>query len=62
MKLGAYLKNKREQSGITLKEMQEKSGLRKDIIRTIEAGDLKALPEYDIDETEMKRKQRKRCR
>ncbi|WP_434121483.1 helix-turn-helix domain-containing protein [Salinicoccus roseus] len=45
MKLGAYLKNKREQSGITLKEMQEKSGLRKDIIRMIEAGDLKALPE-----------------
>lgn len=45
MKLGAYLKNKREQSGITLKEMQERSGIRKDIIKTIEDGDLNALPE-----------------
>ncbi|WP_246153075.1 RodZ domain-containing protein [Salinicoccus hispanicus] len=39
------MKNKREQSGITLKEMQEKSGIRKDIIRLIEMGDLNALPE-----------------
>ncbi|MCG1008747.1 helix-turn-helix domain-containing protein [Salinicoccus sp. ID82-1] len=45
MKLGAYLKNKREQSGITLKEMQEKSGIRKEIIRLIESDDLGALPE-----------------
>lgn len=45
MKLGAYLKNKREQSGITLKEMQEKSGIRKEIIKRIENDDLNALPE-----------------
>ncbi|GAB3070107.1 helix-turn-helix domain-containing protein [Salinicoccus sesuvii] len=45
MKLGAYLKNKREQSGITLKEMQEKSGIRKEIIKRIESGDLNTLPE-----------------
>lgn len=45
MKLGTYLKDKREKAGITLKEMQEKSGLRKDIIHIIEAGDLNALPE-----------------
>lgn len=45
MKLGAYLRDKREKSGVTLKEMQEKSGIRKSIIRTIEKGDFSKLPE-----------------
>lgn len=44
MKLGPYLRDKREKEGITLKEMQEKSGIRKDIIKTIEAGDFSKLP------------------
>jgi len=45
MKLGAYLRDKREKAGVTLKEMQEKSGIRKSIIRTIETGDFSKLPE-----------------
>lgn len=45
MKLGAYLRDKREKAGVTLKEMQEKSGIRKSIIRTIEKGDFSKLPE-----------------
>ncbi|WP_020008627.1 helix-turn-helix domain-containing protein [Salinicoccus albus] len=45
MKLGAYLKEKRENSGITLKEIQEKSGIRKSIIKTIEADDFSRLPD-----------------
>lgn len=45
MKLGPYLKDKREQDGITLKEMQEKSGIRKEIIKTIETGDFSKLPD-----------------
>lgn len=45
MKLGAYLRDKREKSGVTLKEMQQKSGIRKSIIRTIEADDFTQLPE-----------------
>ena len=45
MKLGAYLRDKREKAGVTLKEMQQKSGIRKSIIRIIEAGDFSQLPE-----------------
>lgn len=45
MKLGAYLRDKREKGGITLKEMQEKSGIRKNIIKIIEAGDFSNLPD-----------------
>jgi cytoskeletal protein RodZ len=44
MKLGPYLRDKREKEGITLKEMQEKSGLRKDIIKTLEKGNFNELP------------------
>lgn len=47
MKLGAYLRDKREKAGVTLKEMQEKSGIRKSIIRIIEAGDFSKLPEQN---------------
>ena len=45
MKLGAYLRDKREKGGITLKEMQEKSGIRKSIIKIIEADDFNNLPD-----------------
>lgn len=45
MKLGAYLRNQREKSGITLKEMQEKSGIRKNIIRILESGEFGNLPD-----------------
>lgn len=45
MKLGAYLRNQREKSGITLKEMQEKSGIRKNIIRILESGEFSNLPD-----------------
>lgn len=44
MKLGPYLRDKREKEGITLKEMQEKSGIRKEIIKTLEKGDFTQLP------------------
>ena len=47
MKLGAYLRDKREKAGVTLKEMQGKSGIRKSIIRIIEAGDFSKLPEQN---------------
>src|SRR5699024_2360550 len=45
MNIGTYLKNKREKSGITLREMERGSGLKKSVILTIESGDLSALPE-----------------
>lgn len=45
MKLGTYLQNKREKSGITLKEMERGSGIKRSVIQLIEAGDLNALPE-----------------
>lgn len=45
MKLGTYLKNKREKSGITLREMESGSGIKKSVILIIEAGDLSKLPE-----------------
>lgn len=47
MKLGAYLRDKREKAGVTLKEMQEKSGIRKSIIKIIEADDFSKLPEQN---------------
>lgn len=45
MKLGTYLQNKREKSGITLKEMERGSGIKRSVIQIIEAGDLTQLPE-----------------
>lgn len=45
MKLGTYLQNKREKSGITLKEMEHGSGIKRSVIQIIEAGDLSRLPE-----------------
>ena len=45
MKLGTYLQNKREKSGITLKEMERGSGIKRSVIQIIEAGDLTLLPE-----------------
>lgn len=45
MKLGTYLQNKREKSGITLKEMERGSGIKRSVIQIIEAGDLSQLPE-----------------
>ncbi|MCD2136686.1 helix-turn-helix domain-containing protein [Salinicoccus halitifaciens] len=45
MKLGTYLRNQREKGGITLKEMQEKSGIRKNVIRILESGDFNELPD-----------------
>lgn len=45
MKLGTYLKNKREKSGITLKEMERGSGIKRSVILLIEEGDLSKLPE-----------------
>ena len=45
MNIGTYLKNKREKSGITLREMERGSGLKKSVILTIESGDLSALPD-----------------
>lgn len=45
MKLGTYLQNKREKSGITLKEMERGSGIKRSVIQLIEAGDLSQLPE-----------------
>lgn len=45
MKLGTYLQNKREKSGVTLKEMERGSGIKRSVIQLIEAGDLNALPE-----------------
>lgn len=45
MKLGTYLQNKREKSGITLKEMERGSGIKRSVLQTIEAGDLTLLPE-----------------
>lgn len=47
MKLGAYLRDKREKGGITLKEMQEKSGIRKSVIKIIESGDFTNLPDQN---------------
>lgn len=45
MKLGTYLQNKREKSGITLKEMERGSGIKRSVLQIIEAGDLTLLPE-----------------
>lgn len=45
MKLGTYLQNKREKSGITLKEMERGSGIKRSVIQLIEAGDLTQLPD-----------------
>ncbi len=45
MKLGTYLQNKREKSGITLKEMERSSGIKRSVLQIIEAGDLTLLPE-----------------
>lgn len=45
MKLGTYLQNKREKSGITLKEMERGSGIKRSVIQIIEVGDLTQLPE-----------------
>ncbi|CDZ99605.1 Helix-turn-helix domain protein [Jeotgalicoccus saudimassiliensis] len=45
MKLGTYLQNKREKSGVTLKEMEHGSGIKRSVIQIIEAGDLTLLPE-----------------
>lgn len=45
MKLGTYLQNKREKSGVTLKEMEQGSGIKRSVIQIIEAGDLTQLPE-----------------
>lgn len=45
MKLGTYLQNKREKSGVTLKEMERGSGIKRSVIQIIEAGDLTQLPE-----------------
>ena len=45
MKLGTYLQNKREKSGITLKEMERGSSIKRSVLQIIEAGDLTLLPE-----------------
>lgn len=44
MQIGEYLQKKRESSSTTLKRMQEKSGLRKDIIQKIEQNAFSELP------------------
>lgn len=44
MRLGPLLRNRREQSGVTLKEMSERSGLKRSIIQIIEQGDFTKLP------------------
>lgn len=45
MNIGTYLKNKREKSGITLREMERGSGIKKSVIHIIESGDLSQLPD-----------------
>lgn len=45
MKLGTYLQNKREKSGVTLKEMERGSGIKRSVIQIIEKGDLTELPD-----------------
>lgn len=42
--IGEYLQKKRESQSVTLKRMQEKSGLRKDIILKIEKNEFTSLP------------------
>ncbi|MFC7285617.1 helix-turn-helix domain-containing protein [Phocicoccus pinnipedialis] len=44
LKLGSLLRKRREQSGITLKEMSERSGLKRSIIQIIETGEFLKLP------------------
>ena len=45
MRLGPYLRNIREQKGITLREMEERSLIRRDIIQIIESGRFEELPD-----------------
>ncbi|OFO50915.1 RodZ family helix-turn-helix domain-containing protein [Nosocomiicoccus sp. HMSC059G07] len=45
MSLGPYLRNVREQKGITLSEIEARTNIRRDIIQTIERGDYHALPD-----------------
>src|SRR5699024_5425730 len=45
MRLGPYLRNIREQKGITLREMEERSLISRDIIQIIESGRFEELPD-----------------